>query len=237
VGRIEGEEVVQLDVPDMRTYFERDEVPRATGETYALADLRQKTQMASTNPEKISVVKELMRRHSGDRVLIIGQYLDQLELMRGVLNVPLITGSTPNPERERLYKEFRDGVISTLIVSKVGNFAVDIPDANVLIQISGTFGSRQEEAQRLGRVLRPKSNGSLAHFYTLVTRDTKEQEFGMNRQLFLIEQGYSYDVKEWKDFLVGEGAAAEGEEAVPVAVVEETEEQRDARALEPLQPK
>src|SRR5690606_12327410 len=170
--------------------------------TYALADLREKTMLASTNPEKIPVVKELLNRHKDDRVLIIGQYLNQLEQMKDLLGFPLITGSTPNPERERLFKEFREGVITTLIVSKVGNFAVDIPDANVLIQISGTFGSRQEEAQRLGRVLRPKANGSKAHFYTLITRDTKEQEFGMNRQLFLIEQGYSYDVREWKDMVV-----------------------------------
>lgn len=170
--------------------------------TYALADLREKTMLASTNPEKIPVVKELLSRHKDDRVLIIGQYLNQLELIQNLLGFPLITGSTPNSERERLFKEFREGVISTLIVSKVANFAIDIPDANVLIQISGTFGSRQEEAQRLGRVLRPKSNGAIAHFYTLVTRDTKEQEFGMNRQLFLIEQGYSYDVREWKDMVV-----------------------------------
>jgi DNA excision repair protein ERCC-3 len=170
--------------------------------TYALADLREKTMLASTNPEKIPVVKELLSRHKGDRVLIIGQYLSQLDLLRDLLGFPLITGATPNNERERLYQAFRSGEISTLIVSKVGNFAVDIPDANVLIQVSGTFGSRQEEAQRLGRVLRPKVNGSKAHFYTLITRDTKEQEFGMNRQLFLIEQGYSYDVREWKDLVV-----------------------------------
>ncbi len=182
--------------------------------TYALADLREKTLLASTNPEKIPVVKELLSRHEGDRVLIIGQYLNQLELFKDLLGLPLITGATPNSERERLFHDFRTGAISTLIVSKVGNFAVDIPDANVLIQISGTFGSRQEEAQRLGRVLRPKANGSVAHFYTLVTRDTKEQEFGMNRQLFLVEQGYSYDVREWKDFLLA------GETASPATSVE-----------------
>ncbi len=169
---------------------------------YALADLRQKTVLASTNPEKIPVVKELIRRHAGDRILIIGQYLNQLDLMQEILEAPIITGSTPNGERERIYQEFRDGIIPILIVSKVGNFAVDIPDANVLIQISGAFGSRQEEAQRLGRVLRPKANGAKAHFYTLITRDTKEQEFGMNRQLFLIEQGYSYEVREWRDYVV-----------------------------------
>ncbi len=170
--------------------------------TYALADLRNKTVLASTNPEKISVVKELIRRHGGDRILVIGQYLNQLDLMQEILGAPMITGATPNGERERIYQEFREGIIPTLIVSKVGNFAVDIPDANVLIQISGAFGSRQEEAQRLGRVLRPKANGAKAHFYTLITRDTKEQEFGMNRQLFLIEQGYSYEVKEWRDYVV-----------------------------------
>jgi DNA excision repair protein ERCC-3 len=170
--------------------------------TYALADLREKTMLASTNPEKIPVVRELLARHKGDRVLIIGQYLSQLDLLRDLLEFPLITGATPNGERERLFAAFRSGEISTLIVSKVGNFAVDIPDANVLIQVSGTFGSRQEEAQRLGRVLRPKVNGSKAHFYTLITRDTKEQEFGMNRQLFLIEQGYTYDVREWKEMVV-----------------------------------
>jgi DNA excision repair protein ERCC-3 len=170
--------------------------------TYALADMRRKTVLASTNPEKIPVIKELIRRHAGDRILVIGQYLDQLEMIRGILEAPLITGATPNGERERLYQDFRSGALSLLIVSKVGNFAVDIPDANVLIQVSGTFGSRQEEAQRLGRVLRPKANGNKAHFYTLITRDTKEQEFGMNRQLFLIEQGYSYEVKEWRDYVV-----------------------------------
>ena len=191
--------------------------------TYALADLREKTLLASTNPEKIPVVKELLSRHKGDRVLIIGQYLNQLDLFKDLLGLPLITGATPNSERERLFHDFRSGAISTLIVSKVGNFAVDIPDANVLIQISGTFGSRQEEAQRLGRVLRPKANGSLAHFYTLITRDTKEQEFGMNRQLFLIEQGYSYDVREWKEFLMSGGATHPEEAAAPAEAVTEAE--------------
>jgi DNA excision repair protein ERCC-3 len=160
--------------------------------------------IAACNPEKTKVVRELLKTHKQDRVLIIGQYLEQLDALAADLKVPLITGSTPNSEREILYKEFRDGVIETLMVSKVGNFAVDIPDANVLIQISGTFGSRQEEAQRLGRVLRPKANGVLAHFYTLVTKDTKEQEFGMNRQLFLTEQGYSYAIVDWGRALLEE---------------------------------
>jgi DNA excision repair protein ERCC-3 len=168
--------------------------------TYAMADQRKKVVLSSTNPIKNEVVEELLEKHKGDRVLIIGQYLDQLETLARRLKLPLLTGSTPNSERELLYASFRSGGIPTLIVSKVGNFAVDIPDANVLIQVSGTFGSRQEEAQRLGRVLRPKENGALAHFYTLITRDTKEQEFGMNRQLFLIEQGYSYHIEDWHPY-------------------------------------
>jgi len=168
--------------------------------TYAMADQRKKVVLSSTNSVKDEVVEELLEKHAEDRVLIIGQYLEQLDTLARRLKLPLITGSTPNNEREVLYGDFRSGAISSLIVSKVGNFAVDIPDANVLIQVSGTFGSRQEEAQRLGRVLRPKSNGSLAHFYTLITRDTREQEFGMNRQLFLIEQGYSYNIVDWHPF-------------------------------------
>lgn len=172
--------------------------------SYAMADLRKKMGIAACNPEKTKVVRELLKTHKQDRVLIIGQYLEQLESLATDLKVPLITGATPNSEREVLYKAFRDGDIETLMVSKVGNFAVDIPDANVLIQISGTFGSRQEEAQRLGRVLRPKANGVLAHFYTLVTKDTKEQEFGMNRQLFLTEQGYSYAIVDWSRALLEE---------------------------------
>jgi DNA excision repair protein ERCC-3 len=164
---------------------------------YAMADQRKKVVMSSTNNLKAEVVEELLIKHKGDRVLIIGQYLEQLDELARRLRLPLLTGSTSNPEREALFSSFRHGKIPTLIVSKVGNFAVDIPDANVLIQVSGTFGSRQEEAQRLGRVLRPKENGALAHFYTLITRDTKEQEFGMNRQLFLIEQGYTYQIQDW----------------------------------------
>ena len=171
---------------------------------YAMADLRKKMTLASSNSEKFKVVKELVQKHKHDRILVIGQYLDQLEALADMLKVPLITGATPNSEREVLYRDFRTGAIETLVVSKVGNFAVDIPDANVLIQVSGTFGSRQEEAQRLGRVLRPKANGSLAHFYTLITKDTKEQEFGMNRQLFLTEQGYSYTILDWNRSLLEE---------------------------------
>src|SRR5207248_869594 len=129
-----------------------------------------------------------------DQVLIIGQYLDQLAAVSQRVGAPLITGKTPTLEREELYAGFRTGRIRLLVVSKVANFSIDLPDASVAIQISGTFGSRQEEAQRLGRILRPKQDGALAHFYTLVTRDTRDQEFAANRQMFLTEQGYSYEI-------------------------------------------
>ena len=163
---------------------------------YALAPVRDKITIASTNPEKTDIVERLLKYFSkpDDRVLIIGQYIDQLEALSEDLQIPLITGKTPNKEREKLYGAFRSGTQKNLMVSKVGNFAIDLPDANVLIQISGTFGSRQEEAQRLGRVLRPKSDGGAAHFYSIVTQDSKEQEFAMNRQLFLTEQGYAYKI-------------------------------------------
>ena len=163
---------------------------------YALAPVREKITLASTNPEKNDIVQRLLKHFDkpDDRVLIIGQYIEQLENLSKELDIPLITGKTPNKERERLYAAFRDGTQKNLMVSKVGNFAIDLPDANVLIQISGTFGSRQEEAQRLGRVLRPKSDGGAAHFYSIVTQDSKEQEFAMNRQLFLTEQGYAYKI-------------------------------------------
>ena len=163
---------------------------------YALAPVREKITLASTNPEKTDIVERLLKYFDkpDDRVLIIGQYIDQLEALSEDLQIPLITGKTPNKDREKLYAAFRNGSQKNLMVSKVGNFAIDLPDANVLIQISGTFGSRQEEAQRLGRVLRPKSDGGAAHFYSIVTQDSKEQEFAMNRQLFLTEQGYAYKI-------------------------------------------
>lgn len=163
---------------------------------YALAPVREKITLASTNPEKTDIVQRLLKHFDKpeDRVLIIGQYIEQLEHLSATLNIPLITGKTPNKDRDTLYAAFRNGSLKNLMISKVGNFAIDLPDANVLIQISGTFGSRQEEAQRLGRVLRPKSDGGAAHFYSIVTQDSKEQEFAMNRQLFLTEQGYAYKI-------------------------------------------
>jgi DNA excision repair protein ERCC-3 len=161
---------------------------------YALAEQRQKYRIAAENPRKFQVLERLLEKHPDDQVLIIGMYLDQLEQVADRCDYPLITGKTTVRERQTLYREFRTGEISRLIVSKVGNFAIDLPDASVMIQISGTFGSRQEEAQRLGRILRPKQNGLLAHFYTLVSRDTRDQRYSANRQLFLTEQGYRYTI-------------------------------------------
>jgi DNA excision repair protein ERCC-3 len=159
---------------------------------YAGADRRQKFRIASENPRKLDTLRRLLQRHENDLVLVIGQYLRQLKEIAKLTRAPIITGRTPNDERADLYGKFRRGEISELIVSKVGNFAIDLPDASVLIQVSGTFGSRQEEAQRLGRILRPKANNGQAHFYSLVTRDTVDQDYAQNRQLFLTEQGYSY---------------------------------------------
>jgi DNA excision repair protein ERCC-3 len=163
---------------------------------YALADQRRKYRLSATNPSKLQVVRTLVKTHAADRVLIIGQYLDQLRDISNLLGAPMITGETPQSERDRLYEEFRTGAVTRLVVSRVANFAVDLPDANVAIQVSGTFGSRQEEAQRLGRVLRPKSSGeNEACFYTVVTQDTTEQDFSARRQLFLTEQGYRYEIR------------------------------------------
>ena len=161
---------------------------------YALTDDPLKYRFAAENPVKLRVLDQLLAKHRDDNVLIIGQYIDQLEKIAAHLQVPLITGATKVVDREQLYAQFRAGEITTLVVSKVANFAIDLPDANVAIQVSGTFGSRQEEAQRLGRIMRPKRNGLLAHFYALVTRDTRDQDFAANRQLFLTEQGYQYDI-------------------------------------------
>ena len=170
---------------------------------YAVAEWRDKFRLASENPLKDDLVELLLDNHDapGDRVLVIGQYLKQLRRIASRFDVPLITGQTSNPEREELYGKFRRGEIRRLVLSKVGNFAIDLPDANVMIQVSGTFGSRQEEAQRLGRILRPKAGEIPATFYTLVTRDTREMDFAHHRQLFLTEQGYSYEILDESDIL------------------------------------
>ena len=163
---------------------------------YALAELRDKFRIASENTAKEEIVAQLLGHFDepDDRVLIIGQYLKQLRRIAQRFDLPLITGQTSNAERERLYQRLRNGELKRLVLSKVGNFAIDLPDANVMIQVSGTFGSRQEEAQRLGRILRPKENTDSAHFFSLVTRDTRELDFAHHRQLFLTEQGYSYEI-------------------------------------------
>ena len=168
-------------------------LPRDEERQYAHAEKKNRFRIASENSRKITLAQELIRNHSGDHVLIIGQYITQLEAIAGNLSLPLITGKTKHAERERLYSEFKAGRIQALVVSKVANFAVDLPDANVMIQVSGTFGSRQEEAQRLGRILRPKQSPS--NFYTLVSRSTDEQRFAVNRQIFLVEQGYKYLIR------------------------------------------
>ncbi len=160
---------------------------------YAHADKRARFRIAAENERKKELVCELLDNHAGESILIIGQYILQLEKLAKSLELPIITGKTKQDDRERLYAEFRQGSINILVVSKVANFAVDLPDASVMIQVSGTFGSRQEEAQRLGRILRPKERTS--HFYTLVSKGTVEQTFGTNRQLFLVEQGYSYQIR------------------------------------------
>ena len=169
-------------------------LPESVRMDYAVAEEREKYRIAAENPAKIDVMTQLLHKHQEDNVLIIGQYIDQLEAIARATGAPIITGKTPTREREKLYEAFRSGRDRLLIVSKVANFAIDLPDANVAIQVSGTFGSRQEEAQRLGRILRPKRNGLLAHFYSLVSRDTRDQEFASKRQLFLTEQGYHYDI-------------------------------------------
>lgn len=164
---------------------------------YAVASQREKYRIASENPVKDSVVLQLVNRLSEDKILVIGQYLSQLEKLSSLLSAPIITGKTPNSERDRIYNQFRNGEIKLLVVSKVANFAIDLPDASVAIQVSGTFGSRQEEAQRLGRILRPKERTS--RFFTLITRNSVEEEFASNRQKFLAEQGYSYKIIQYKD--------------------------------------
>jgi DNA excision repair protein ERCC-3 len=160
---------------------------------YALAQKRAQFRIAAENPDKTPLVRELLENHHGEQVLVIGQYIAQLNKLAKQLQIPIITGKTKHAEREKLYAAFKQGEVKVLAVSKVANFAVDLPDANVMIQVSGTYGSRQEEAQRLGRILRPKEQAS--HFYTLVSQGTREQEFGVNRQMFLVEQGYRYEIR------------------------------------------
>ena len=170
----------------------RVDLPVALEMEYAIASPREKHKIAATNPAKILAAKKLVEQNPDDKILIIGQYLDQLQEMAALLGVPIITGKTPNAEREKIYGDFKSGAIRVLVVSKVANFAVDLPDASMAIQLSGTFGSRQEEAQRLGRILRPKER--VSKFWTIITRKTSDEDFGSNRQKCLAEQGYSYRI-------------------------------------------
>ncbi|PKL26104.1 MAG: DNA helicase [Spirochaetae bacterium HGW-Spirochaetae-3] len=164
---------------------------------YVACGTRERHRVAAENPIKARVVRELIDNHSDDLVMVIGQFLDQLRAIAAELGAPLITGATPNPERERIYSDFRTGKVRVIVVSKVANFAIDLPDASVAIQVSGTFGSRQEEAQRLGRVLRPKEKNS--YFYSIVSRYSVEEEFADNRRRFLTEQGYRYTIEAWEE--------------------------------------
>jgi len=175
-------------------YEVRVDLPQHDRLEYAASPDDERYRIAATAPAKIDVVKHLVARHEGEQILVIGQYLDQLDELAAVLGAPTLTGATPIDERERLFQAFRDGDEKVLVVSKVANFSVDLPEATVAIQVSGSFGSRQEEAQRLGRLLRPKKSGLPASFYTLVSRDTVDQDFAQNRQRFLAEQGYSYTI-------------------------------------------
>ncbi|PZS27867.1 MAG: helicase, partial [Pseudonocardiales bacterium] len=170
---------------------------------YATAEPEDRYRVGATARTKLPVVRRLLERHASDQVLVIGAYLDQLDTLGEELDAPVIQGSTANKERERLYDAFRAGEIKTLVVSKVANFSIDLPEASVAIQVSGTFGSRQEEAQRLGRVLRPKADGKAAHFYSVVARDTLDQDYAAHRQRFLAEQGYAYTIIDADDILAG----------------------------------
>jgi DNA excision repair protein ERCC-3 len=168
---------------------------------YATAEAEERYRFAATARTKLPVVRKLVERHQGEQILVIGAYIDQLQRLGEYLDAPVIQGATPTNQREKLFDAFRAGDVSILVISKVGNFSIDLPEAAVAIQVSGTFGSRQEEAQRLGRVLRPKSDGRRAHFYTVVSRDTIDTEYAAHRQRFLAEQGYAYTIVDADDVL------------------------------------
>ncbi|UPO77226.1 MULTISPECIES: DNA repair helicase XPB [Arthrobacter] len=177
----------------------RVDLPRDERVAYAMAEDGDKYRLCSTSETKSKVVEQLVHRHEGDQILVIGQYIDQLDELAERLDAPVIKGETPVKERQRLFAAFREGELKTLVVSKVANFSIDLPEASVAIQVSGSFGSRQEEAQRLGRLLRPKADGRAAHFYTVVARDTLDQDFAAKRQRFLAEQGYAYSIQDAAD--------------------------------------
>jgi DNA excision repair protein ERCC-3 len=175
----------------------RIDLPEELKIPYAVASSREKYRIASENPLKETIVTQLIENHPDDHILVIGQYLSQLNSLAGLLKAPIITGKTPNAERERIYDGFKRGELRVIVVSRVANFAIDLPDASMAVQVSGSFGSRQEEAQRLGRILRPKAQSRGAWFFTLVSRYTVEEDFAANRQQFLAEQGYKYSIQHW----------------------------------------
>src|SRR5690625_5085675 len=177
----------------------RLDLPHTDRMTYAVAEPEDRYRLAATAPGKLAVVEQILARHPGEQTLVIGQYLDQLTELGEHIDAPVITGATTVPERQRLFEAFRSGELTTLVVSKVANFSIDLPEAAVAIQVSGSFGSRQEEAQRLGRLMRPKADGRTAHFYAVVTRDTVDQDFAAHRQRFLAEQGYAYSILDAED--------------------------------------
>jgi len=178
----------------------RIDLPEKLKIPYAVAASREKYRLASENPIKNEVVVQLVQNHRDDQILVIGQYISQLESLAKLLDVPIVTGKTAHKERERIYGASKKGEIRIIVVSKVANFAIDLPDASMAIQVSGSFGSRQEEAQRLGRILRPKNRNGVPRnslFFTLVSRYTVEEDFAVNRQQFLAEQGYKYSIQHW----------------------------------------
>ena len=177
----------------------RVELPRDDRVAYAMAEDSDRYRYSAGSDVKLPVIRRIVDRHPGEQVLVIGQYLDQLEEIGELLGAPVLTGKTPVRQRQRLFDEFRTGDLPVLVVSKVANFSIDLPEASVAIQVSGSFGSRQEEAQRLGRLLRPKQDGRTAHFYTVVARETVDQEYAQKRQRFLAEQGYAYSILDAED--------------------------------------
>jgi len=177
----------------------RVDLPRDERVAYAMAEDADKYRLCAASETKSAVVEQLAARHRGEQLLVIGQYIDQLDELAARLDAPVIKGDTSVKERQRLFGEFRTGALQTLVVSKVANFSIDLPEASVAIQVSGSFGSRQEEAQRLGRLLRPKADGRAARFYTVVARDTLDQDYAAKRQRFLAEQGYAYTIMDAKD--------------------------------------
>ncbi|MFW5848501.1 MAG: DNA repair helicase XPB [Spirochaetota bacterium] len=182
-------------IAEANCYEIRIDLPNRLKIDYATADKRGKYRIASENPRKLDITKQIIANHPEDSIMVIGQYISQLEELAKALEAPIITGKTPNVERERIYSAFRTGKERVIVVSKVANFAIDLPDASVAVQVSGTFGSRQEEAQRLGRILRPKEKNS--YFYSIISRYTTEEGFAANRQKFLTEQGYKYHIELW----------------------------------------